>query len=1226
MTTKTSVARAMRNLGLGRIVDSKKLRETIGVPVYGHQISRESLPSTRDLSPTLTVVVPAYNVAEYLPACLDSVLGQSFTNLDVLVINDGSTDDTGQVADDYARRHRRVRVIHQPNAGLGAARNRGLDESSSEFITFVDSDDTVPTGTYERAMRSLQATNSDVCIGSVSRFDQRNKWLPFWVHLAHDKDRYSTTGQEFPEIMWDVFAWNKVYRRATWNRLVGRFPEGTLYEDQECTARLFVGGAKLDVLKDVGYNWRLRDDNSSITQQKTSVDDLRQRLDVVFKVRDIIDDAGDAYISHWYAKTLGEDLYFYIREVPRASDEFFELLSTRTALLWDEAPESAISSIDPVRRILTYYVSHKSREELEALLVHLERTGNAYKGTIVDGLLYFSVGDIGGHDFSIPTELQTVVPQSIEPRVQIESYASPSNGDIVFTGFGFLPNFDAPCGYSADLFDPTTGSVEATLEVTSSDGPVPPNLSSYYHDYRNRRFILTIPRFVVDSLAADLETSQGPQLELRFHLHLGEYTWTVTNLKRDLHSSAGYPPASSVTDRGARLAFQGDPRQHTSVLVLRPTLIASRIEIVDNELVVQIDPLSNSRVDLSTAWRDGAYLELTANSKAAGQAPIVDVDDRLEGCLALPCRTYSASKSVDRFDLHIVNSSGMRWALAINRGQASRRRDQDFVVGMSGFGYAVLDRPVQAATATGIGISEDGTTLTVTGSFTLEPAVARSVTPTFALVGTHSIVHPNSAEIDHGQRKFKVAFQLSDPKHVPTFGSIQNDSYILQVLLATGKSHPAAAWIAASYSLEDIYPQQILTPSNLITINTIGRSRSVRIDLSERLDPASELGRKNQASNSTVFISPRSGFNESTVLFESFAGSAVADSPLAIDTEIAHKFPGATRLWTVRNPTTAVPNGAQKVIFGSREWFTALSTSKVLVNNNNFPHFFHKHPDQVYLQTWHGTPLKKIGNHVPPKSLSLSYRKLMQLESQSHWDLLLAQSEWAGNILREAFDYSGTVLEAGYPRNDVLASPSASASARLATRRRLGIGPEQRVILYAPTWRDDLKEPSGHYSRVDYLDVANAAKVLGSSSTILYRGHSNSLDASPKKLPPSVIDTSRYSDINDLIAASDILVTDYSSIMFDYVVTGRPIVFLCPDMEVYRDAVRGFYLDFEAIAPGPIVQSSGDALDVLRSDEMFSVDATERYTAFVNRFAGLDDGYASKRVVERLSSVLGWTI
>lgn len=1237
MTVKTSMANIMRRIGLSGLVDSARFRSVVGAPVYNYQrkstktqpvpVRTDSEDKSKNRSegeaykhrgPTLTVVVPAYNVAEYLASCLDSILGQSYSNLDVLVVNDGSTDSTGEIADLYARNHRRLRVIHQRNAGLGAARNTGLENSDSKFITFVDSDDTVPSGAYERAMESLLISGSDVCIGSVSRFDSKNRWSPFWVHLAHSEDKISTTGQEFPPIMWDVFAWNKVFVRSTWDRLVGKFPESTLYEDQECTAKLFVGGAKLDILREVAYNWRLRDDNSSITQQKTDINDLSQRLSVIFRIQDIISASSEEYIQYWFTKTLGEDLFFYIREIPRASDVFYELLNDAVARLWDDAPAASISAMHPLRRLLAYYVAHRDRRDIIELLVQMERTNNAFRGVVTEDGLEFQVDDSEGAAFDIPSDLRSVSPAFLSPSAVIDSYDSDSDGTVYFGGYGFLRHLDAEYGYSADLYDTSTDSIIATLEVHNVDGETPADTSDFYNNYRGRRFRISVSPYTIDSLSEDLRTSQSSNYTLRLHLHVGEYVWTAKEIRRDVHSFAGYPPASVITDRGARLAVQGDPGQKTELVVLKPTIFASDIE-TDGEYL-------NIRLARSGPPENQAIDELYASLIRVGQeicrAPFTDHENGSIAQMRVPTEQYDASRCIDQFDLQIVSSSGRRWALGVNESQTNKRRDSDVAIGMTGFGFAVIERPLQAASADKITVSEDGDNLTVSGTYALEQNVARTITPTFALVGARRIIHPRSTSVDHGSLRFQVEFPLVLPKSESDLGSTIHDRYVIQLLLATGKSHPAAAWVAAERSLQRDLPEEVLTSTCRLSIGLIGTSRSIRVDVSDRLDSRSELGRHNQAVNSKIYIAPRRSLMPNSMHFESFSGTAVADSPLAIDRVVASQLPEVTRSWTVRNPNTPVPPGAQAVVFGSQAWYEATSKAQILVNNNNFPHYFRKHPGQFYLQTWHGTPLKRIGNHVPPKNLSLSYRQLMVQEAGSYWDLLLAQSEEAAQTLRAAFDYAGPTFAKGYPRNDALSDVEQQERARLLVRSLLRIPSEHQVILYAPTWRDNLKERNGHYSAVDFLDVNLAAKTLGRPFTVLYRGHSNSLNAGKYRFGKGVIDVSQYPDINEIIAASDLLVTDYSSVMFDYVVTGKPIIFLCPDLEEYRDSVRGFYFDFEELAPGPIVKSNTEAIDLIASGQLFSVRSTERYANFVNRFAGSDDGAASQRLVNEISHLI----
>ena len=362
-------------------------------------------------------------------------------------------------------------------------------------------------------------------------------------------------------------------------------------------------------------------------------------------------------------------------------------------------------------------------------------------------------------------------------------------------------------------------------------------------------------------------------MQLRLHIHLGDFSWTEAAIKRDLHSPAGYPSASPMTDRGARVAIQGDPRQKTEVVVLQPSVVADAIDILEDELRVRIKPVNFKPSTFATGPSADLYLAVSEGNTELARAPFEVEGELLTAALALPRNHYSASACVLRLDLHITSGSGMRWALAIDRNQASRRRDRDFVVGISGFGYAVLDRPLQAATADTIEIMPDGQSLKVTGSYALEPAVARTVTPTFALVGARGIIHPNSVSVDQAKRTFRSSVSLS-------VSSNQKPRGVRLLLIAISSNcswrqgnhrHPASAWVAGSYELQERFPQQTLTPLHLITMNSVGTSRSVRIDLTDRLDPETELGRRNQALSSAVFISPKNRLDSATVLFESFS-------------------------------------------------------------------------------------------------------------------------------------------------------------------------------------------------------------------------------------------------------------------------------------------------------------------------------------------------------------------
>jgi CDP-glycerol glycerophosphotransferase len=345
------------------------------------------------------------------------------------------------------------------------------------------------------------------------------------------------------------------------------------------------------------------------------------------------------------------------------------------------------------------------------------------------------------------------------------------------------------------------------------------------------------------------------------------------------------------------------------------------------------------------------------------------------------------------------------------------------------------------------------------------------------------------------------------------------------------------------------------------------------------------------------------------VLFESFQGKVIGDNPFDIFNEVKQRFPNLELIWATGKGTQA-PAGSRGVRFGSREWLHALATSKYLVNNTNFPWYFRKVPGQVYLQTWHGTPLKRLGRDIPNNYLTKSYLDTMDREA-TYWDYLISPSPFCTEIFPSSFGYKGNIIETGYPRNDRLSK--ITGAQRQEIRERIGISdPTTYVVMYAPTWRDYNRSATGNWQSVNFMDENIE---LPQGFQMIYRGHTNTHAVHNQGVAGRAIDVTLYPDVTELYIAADILITDFSSVMFDYTVTGKPIMFLAPDLERYR-AERGFYFDFEALAPGPILNSDTEVLQALGRIEQISKLYEPRYRAWQQKFNSLEDGNAAKRVVD----------
>ncbi len=341
------------------------------------------------------------------------------------------------------------------------------------------------------------------------------------------------------------------------------------------------------------------------------------------------------------------------------------------------------------------------------------------------------------------------------------------------------------------------------------------------------------------------------------------------------------------------------------------------------------------------------------------------------------------------------------------------------------------------------------------------------------------------------------------------------------------------------------------------------------------------------------------------IYFETFGARAATCNPYALDREIARRFPELPRYWGVLDRSVAVPEGAIPVLKGTKAWWEARSTCRYVIINEWIRQKFKHQPFQVVLQTWHGSMFKRIGADRP--NFTRDSQLWLDLE-KGKWDILLSQNEHSTAILRSAYDWDKPIWTEGYPRNDILVTGD-----RGPIRALLGIRPDQTAILYAPTWRDDHEEVL-----VDFLDLPTMARLLGDNYVILLRGHSRTLRAGDNVRVPGVIDVTSYPHTADIFLAADAMITDYSSVMFDFSVTGRPMIFFTPDLDQYRDMTRGVYFDLEELAPGPVAFTQDEVMAAIRTMAEDVPRYAERYAAWRERFNAHDDGHVAERVVDRL--------
>jgi hypothetical protein len=360
-------------------------------------------------SPLLSVVVPVYNNEPYLPTTLDSLLSQSVWDVEVIVVDDGSQDGSAAVAERYARRDARVRVLRQPNSGVSIARNNAIPECRGRFLTFADGDDVLPADAWSEMLTTLDRTGSDFVVGNAEREEVRpegsRRFVTPLMRRNHRADDLRARIGDRPLMLADVFVWNKVFRTDFFREQRIWFPERTRYQDQVAMTQAFLAAETFDVLARTVYLWRVRPDNTSATQRRADLSNLRERLATKQMTVDLVEAHGDpALAAVLFDEILPIDMWEHFRAGAVGSEEYWQELVAGTQALWPSGLRPFESTATPAQqRLMGWLTVRDRRADLVTWLELLAERGARYDD---EGRL--------SHPWSREVELFRTVPRGAE--------------------------------------------------------------------------------------------------------------------------------------------------------------------------------------------------------------------------------------------------------------------------------------------------------------------------------------------------------------------------------------------------------------------------------------------------------------------------------------------------------------------------------------------------------------------------------------------------------------------------------------------------------------------------------------------------------------------------------------------------------------------------------------------------------------------------------------------
>ena len=1035
--------------------------------------------------PKISVVVPVYNVEDFLTPCLESLVAQTVDDFEVVLVDDGSTDGSVAIAEAYAGRDARFRIVSQENGGLSKARNTGMEVAEGEYLAFLDSDDTLPPNAYELLLGALEKTGSDFASGNVHRLTRFGTTQSPFLARAFAETRMKTHVTKYRPLIADRTAWNKLWRRSFWDRHGFRFPEGRLFEDSPVTVPAHFLASSVDVIADPVYHWRIREDGElSITQRRLDPRSLRDRMTAIEEVSARLAADGPRGSKRWYDESVvADDLRYYVNALEGADDDYMALFMERVNAFLDRASDRIYKPLPAIERLKWHLVRRRAVPELLEVLRFQKQDIGRTPPVRVRGTWY--------GDYPFRTDSRLKIPRSV----------------YRLTG---------------------------THELWARAG--------------------------LDGLRA-----VDGKLELRGHAY--------------------------ITGIGS----SSEDGQKVSLSVLRP----GRLRRIRLRLTaVNLPTRTTHRPDVAANARQ-ALCDL---SWCGFEATLDPGDLRRLG-----------RKADGKWELYVTVQAG-----------GVRRRRSRFTVD--------APWPVRSAQVGGLraSVSEDGdVTVDVRKKRKAPPPVSPPVVTgaRWTEEGTLEL----SGELPAGSEagELVLAEEVNGYRHA--FALHAADGGFTATLtparietLGGPLPLPQAEWllfagntpVAVAAELRDALPLTTVVDHKPFAFGVAPDDQAALV-VRQDLDEDERGGYNQRRLREVTYTAGRGEPLRDAVVYNSFLGRQYSDSPRAIHEELVRRAAPLEHLWVVRDGRCRVPETARVLREGSREYHEAMAQARYVVANDHFPDWFVRRPDQLCLQTWHGTPLKRLGLDVSDMRKTVRRFQRRWEQQVANWQYVLSPNRFATPILRQAYAIEGEMLETGYPRVDALARADRDEAGR-RLRQQLDIPDGARVVLYAPTYRDQVVDRRGRFRLDLQLDLERLRAAVGDDTVILFRKHHYVVDAVPATADGFVRDVSSFPDGTELMLAADVLITDYSSMMVDFANTGRPMLFYTYDLDAYGDEIRGFYLDFVETVPGPLLRTTDEVADALRDLDAVQAAYAERYAAFRATFCELDDGRAAERVVDRL--------
>lgn len=1144
--------------------------------------------------PLVTVVLPVSDDdTTRIGTCLDSLKVQTHRNIEVLVVRFGRHERVTATVREHAAQDWRIKTRVKVEKSLAAARNAGVAAASGELVVVVThaGDDFVHTG-IERLVEAHGRSGSPVVVGAMREPDIAG-WIPDSAYdAAHHAPVRGTTLAATPFAVTDLGLGNKLFTRTSWKqtglRFTDEFPDGA-----DAALGLLEKATSFDLLTDFTYIPTGRRDGVQVGTVPDVLSGLAGWIDRNDHTWHRVEALGLPEVSEWFLwGVLDTAVQPLIADVQRADEHQWQTLRDHVAMLLDAADEHVWARLNAEARVKLWLLQGGHRKALEDFVgARLFTRGNR-PTEVRDGKVFALLPHHDDPELGIPPELFEMTADETRFRAMLREVRWVDATTLELTVFAAIDfvHMTASPALTCALVDRDSGQ-RIPLEVRQFRDARANQALRRHQDFSWGAFDAVVP--VADVVAASA----------------GSATWVVeVEIDVDGVRRSGAVP---LLDEQASAGFIG--RDH-----LAPRPVAGS--------VVAFNPRSDV-VGLRIRPDRGPRLRAL---EVTGRTVSGVLDQPADGAGVTGLRVTQGTQQV-RAETTTAPDGSLGFRLQLPAAWTGQRRWQVQALTSDGREVA-LGWPAAAPQWLGVGTGEVVGSRTAAGDTELFEAAGTLVVEDLVVEGLRLDVagHWLGAPAV-GDARLVLLTQVGGTEVLATDllpgdapGQVRASVTLTTDRWGLGERPLAPAWFWLATAHAGSTTRALLGERGIDRLHhfMVGSDYSARVVQEGRVAgvellppvPVEERVPFGQTSLQEWYADADIPLEPDAVYFQSYVGASATDSQLALHHELRRTRPDLTLYWGVASASSWVPEGGVPVVLTTREWYRVLAAAGQLCMNIDPERWFRKRPGQRLLQTFHGYPSKSMGirmwdaKHYPPRRIELELQR-----TSKQWDLILTPDPDMDQYYRREYAYDGPIHSEGYPRDDVLVGGRAAA-VREDARRRLGIAPHQKAILYAPTWRDDQATNWRAADAVHHLDIGAAARELGPDYVLLLRGHRFHNPAGDGAGATRFLDVTEYPEINDLILAADAAVLDYSSLRFDFALTRRPMVFLVPDLDTYVGGVRGFLYDYGPTAPGPHVDTADQVVAQLRDLDGLQRRYADEVDAFHQRFCRFMDGHAAERV------------